>query len=112
MLGQSYLNAELGLGSPNPPGPPNPWQVISTVIAALAAVASLVINWKGNRTLGYAFIAVALIVAVSVFYRPIAASARTRIQNLRGNRVARRSWPEFLRIRETIRNLPERKRLD
>jgi hypothetical protein len=97
MLGP-YPKAALGFELPNQPEPPNPWQVISTVVAALAAVASLIINWKGNRTLAYVFIAVALIVAVSVFYRPIAATAGKHMRYLRQGRIGRRLWPEFLRI--------------
>ncbi len=98
MLPQSYLNADLGLDSPDRTTPPNPWQIISSVVTALAAIVSVITQWKGNRVLASILVAVALIAAVSVFYRPIAASVRMRIRNLRRNRISRRLWPEFLRF--------------
>src|SRR2546427_1034382 len=98
MLPQSYLNADLGLGSLNQPKPPNPWQILSSVVTALVAVVSLITQWKGNRVFAFVLVAIALIVAISVFYRPIAARAHTHMRNLRRSRIARRVWPEFLRI--------------
>jgi hypothetical protein len=98
MLPQSYLNADLGLDSADRTTPPNPWQIISSVVTALAAIVSVITQWKGNRVLASILVAVALIAAVSVFYRLIAASVRMRIRNLRRNRISRRLWPEFLRF--------------
>jgi hypothetical protein len=40
----------------------------------------------------------ALLVAASVFYKPMAATVRVRLRNMRRNRVARRSSQEFLRM--------------
>src|SRR5438132_4582388 len=98
MLDEPYPKAALGLDSPSQAGPPNPWQIISSVITAVVAVVSLIIQWKGNRVFAFVLVAIALIVAVSVFYRPIAARAHTQMRNLRRNRIARRVWPEFLRV--------------
>jgi len=95
---QSYLNENFG---PEPPGratSPNPWQVISSVVAALAAVSSVVVQWKGNRVFASILVAVALIAAVSILYQPVAAYSRAYMLRLRRNLVARRSWPELLRI--------------
>ena len=102
MLPQSHLNEELGLEPSNKSAPPNPWQIISSVVAALAAVASLITQWKGNRTLAYVLVAVALIAASSILYRPIAARAHKYLTNSRRGRVARRVWPEFLRIENRL----------
>lgn len=100
MLSHRYLlqDTSLDLEPPDRPNPPNPWQVISSVVAALVATASLITQWKGNRLLAFALVAIALVAAISTFYRPLAASARKLVQNLRRNRVARRSWQEFLRF--------------
>ena len=100
MLRQSYLSVDLGLDPPDRTTPPNPWQIISSVVTALAAIVSVITQWKGNRVFASILVAVALIAAVSVFYRPIAASVRTTMRNLRRNRIARRLWPEFLRFEE------------
>lgn len=100
MLSHRYLlqGTSLDVEPPDRPNPPNPWQVISSIVAALVATASLITQWKGNRLLAFALVAIALVAAISAFYRPLAASARKLVQNLRRNRVARRSWQEFLRF--------------
>lgn len=76
----------------------NPWQVISWVITALAAAATFITQWKGNRLLAYTLVGVALLAAVSTFYRPLASGVRKYVRNWRRNRIARRSWQEFLRM--------------
>jgi len=88
----------LDLEQPDRPNPPNPWQVISSVVTALVAAAGLVTQWKGNRLLAFVLAAIALVAAVSTFYRSLAARTRKYLQNLRRNRIARRSWQEFLRV--------------
>src|SRR5690348_12049822 len=98
MLSHRYRAASLDLEPPERPSPPNPWQIISSVITALVATASLITQWKGNRLLAFTLVAIALVASISTFYRPLAMSTRKYQQNLRRNRVARRSWQEFLRI--------------
>src|SRR5882724_569569 len=88
----------LDLEQPDRPNPPNPWQVISSVVTALVATAGLITQWKGNRLLAYLLVALALAVVISTFYRPLAASTRRYLKNLRRNRISRRSWQEFLRF--------------
>ncbi len=80
------------------PTPPNPLQVISSVVTALVAIAGLVTQWKGNRLLAFVLVAIALVASISTFYRPLAMSTRKYLQNLRRNRITRRSWQEFLRV--------------
>src|SRR5258706_8761900 len=80
------------------PNPPNTWQIISAVVAALAAVFSAIAHWKKSRTIAFVLGVAALLVAASVFYRHMAATVRVRVRNIRRNRVARRSWQEFLRF--------------
>ncbi len=100
MLSHRYLlqGTSLDLEPPDKPTPPNPWQVISSVVSALVATASLVTQWKGNRLLAFMLVALALVVIISTFYPTLAASTRKYVQNLRRNRVARRSCQEFLRM--------------
>jgi len=78
--------------------PPNPWQIISAIVAALAAVFSAIAHWQQSRSIAFILGVAALLVAASVFYRPMAATIRVRVRNMRRHRVARRSWQEFLRI--------------
>lgn len=80
------------------PTPPNPWQVISAVVAALAAVFSAIAHWQQSRIIAVVLGVVALFVAASVFYKPMVATIRVRLRDMRRNRVAHRSWQEFLRI--------------
>src|SRR5258708_25052849 len=82
--------------------PPNTCQVISWVVTAIVATASLITQWKGNRLLAYILVAVAVVAAISTFYRPLAVSTRKYLQSLRRNRVARRSWQEFLRVEKKV----------
>jgi len=100
MLSHRYSlgGASLELEPQDKPTPPNPWQVISWVVTAIVATASLITQWKGNRLLAYILVAVAVVAAISTFYRPLAVSTRKYLQSLRRNRVARRSWQEFLRV--------------
>ncbi len=100
MLSNRYFlqGTSLDLERPDSPTPPNPWQVISSVVAALVAAASLITQWKGNRLLAFMLVAIALVAAISTFYRSLAARTREYLQNLHRNRVARRSWQEFLRV--------------
>ncbi len=100
MLSHRYLlqGTSLDLEPPDRPNPPNPWQIISAVVAALAAVFSVIAHWKESRTIAFVLGVAALLVAASVFYRPMAATVRVRVRNIRRNRVARRSWQEFLRV--------------
>jgi hypothetical protein len=98
MLQPRYLAASLDSEQPERPASPNPLQIISSVVTALVATASLITQWKGNRLLAFGLVAIALVAAISTFYRPLAMSTRKFLQNLRRNRVARRSWKEFLRI--------------
>ena len=100
MLSHRYLfqGTSLDLDPPDRPSPPNPWQIISAVVAALAAVFSAIAHWKESRTIAFVLGVAALLVAASVFYRPMAATVRVRVRNIRRNRVARRSWQEFLRV--------------
>lgn len=93
-----FEGASLELEPPDRPTSPNPWQVISSVVTALVATASLITQWKGNRLLAFMLVALAVAVIISTFYRPLAASTRKSLQNLRRNRIARRSWQEFLRV--------------
>jgi hypothetical protein len=92
MLSNRYLNASLDLEPSERPSAPNPWQVISAVVAALAAVFSAIAHWQQSKVITFLLGSAALLVAASVFYRPLAATIRTRIRNMRRNRVARRSW--------------------
>jgi hypothetical protein len=94
----SLGGASLELEPQDKPTPPNPWQVISWVVTAIVATASLITQWKRNRLLAYILVAVAVVAAISTFYRPLAVSTRKYLQSLRRNRVARRSWQEFLRV--------------
>src|SRR5260370_23557474 len=71
---------------------------MSAVVTALAAPAGLITQWKGNRLLAFMLAAIALVAAVSTFYRPLAAWTRKYLRNLRRNRIARRSWQEVLRV--------------
>ncbi len=98
MLNHKYLAASLDLEPPERPSSLNPWQIISSLVTALVATASLITQWKGNRLLAFTLVAIALVAAVSTFYRPLAMSTRKCLQNVSRNRVARRSWQEFLRI--------------
>jgi len=100
MLNHRYTmeGASLDFEPPDKPTPPNPWQVISSVVAALVAVASLITQWKGHKLLAFMLVAIALFVIISAFYQPLATRTRNYLQNLRRNRVARRSWQEFLRV--------------
>src|SRR5467141_4966089 len=99
MLLDRYLGAtsSLELEPLERPTGPNPWQIISAVISALVALASLITQWKGNRLLAFMLGAIALIAIVSTFYRPVASGIRRYLLNIRRNRVAGRSWDEFLR---------------
>lgn len=90
----------LDLKPPERPPSLNPWQVISWVITALAATATFITQWKGNRLLAYTLVGVALLAAISTFYRPLASGVRKYLQNLHRNLIARRSWREFLRMEE------------
>jgi len=94
----SLGGASLELEPPHKPTPPNPLQVISSVVTALVATAGLITQWKGNRLLAFMLAAIALVAAVSTFYRPLAAWTRKYLRNLRRNRIARRTWQEFLRV--------------
>lgn len=100
MLNHRYTpgGASLELELPDKPTPPSPWQVISSVVTTLVATAGLITQWKGNKRLAFMFVAIAVVAAISAFYRPLAARTRKYIQDLRRNRVARRSWQEFMRI--------------
>lgn len=100
MLSHRYFleGTSLDLEPPDRPTPPNPWQIISAVVAALAAVFSAIAHWKESRAIAFVLGVAALLVAASVFYRPMAATIRMRVRNIRRNRVARRSWQEFLRV--------------
>src|SRR5438874_3987155 len=100
MLSHRYLlhGTSLDLEPPDRPNPPNPWQIISAVIAALAAVFSAIAHWKESRAIAFVLGAAALLVAASVFYRPMVAAIRVRARNIRRNRVAQRSCQEFLRM--------------
>ncbi len=100
MLSHRYVlqGTSLDLEPPDRPNPPNPWQIISAVVAALAAVFSAIAHWKESRTIAFVLGVAALLVAASVFYRPMAATIRERVRNIRRNRVARRSCQEFLRM--------------
>jgi len=100
MLSHRYSlgGAGLEVEPPDRPTPPNPWQVISWVVTALVATASLITQWKGNRLLAFVLVAIALVAAASTFYRSLAVRSGKYVQNLRRNRAARRSWQEFLRV--------------
>jgi hypothetical protein len=99
MLSQRQLSGtSLDFEQPDRPTPTNPWQIISAVVAALATVFTSVAQWKGSHLVAAVLGVTALLVAASVFYRPVTASIRARVRNLRRDRVARRSWQEFLRI--------------
>src|SRR5260370_34068124 len=93
----SLGGAGLELAPPHTPTRPNPVQVISSVVTALVATAGLITQWKGNRLLAFMLASIALVAAVSTFYRPLAAWTRKYLRNLRRNRIARRTWQEFLR---------------
>jgi hypothetical protein len=80
------------------PTSPNPWQIISSVVSALVGAAALITQWKSNRPLALILGAIALIAIVSTLYRPAALKLRKWLTNVRRNRVARRSWDEFLRM--------------
>lgn len=100
MPSHRYLSqgTSLDLEPADRPTPPNPWQIISAVVAALAAVFSAIAHWKESRTIALVLGVAALLVAASVFYRPIAATIRVRVRNIRRDRVARRSCQDFLRM--------------
>jgi len=100
MLSHRYLlqGTSLYLEPPDKPTPPNPWQVISSMVSALVATASLITQWKGKRLLAFMLVALALVVIISTFYPTLAASTRKDFQALRRNRIARKSWQEFLRV--------------
>src|SRR5260370_32105454 len=94
----SLGGASLELEPPHKPTPPNPLQVISSVVTALVAAAGLITQWKGNRLLAFMLAAIALFAAVSTFYRPLPAWIRKYLRNFRRNRIARRTWQQFLRV--------------
>jgi len=102
MLSHRYLfqGTSLDLEPPDQANPPNPWQIISAVVAALAAVFSAIAHWKESRAIAFVLGVAALLVAASVFYRPMVAAIRVRVRNIRRNRVARSSCQEFLRMEE------------
>ncbi len=83
---------------PQPSPPRSPWQTVASLVTALAVIFSVVTQAKGNPVLALAMVAVALLVAGSVFYRPIVGFVRRRIQQARRNRVARKLWSEVLRF--------------
>lgn len=98
MLNHKYLAASLDSEPTERPSSPNPWQIISSVISALVAAASFITQRKGDRLLAVLLGASALIVIISAFYRPLALGIRKYLRNLRRNRIASRSWDEFLRM--------------
>jgi hypothetical protein len=101
MLTHKYVatGASLDFEPPERPTGPNPWQVISAVVSAAVATASFLTQWKGNnRPLAFLLGAIALVVIVSAFYRALASAIRKAIRNWRRNRLARKSWDEFLRM--------------
>jgi hypothetical protein len=65
------------------------------VITALATVFSVVAQGKERPVYATILVAVALLAAVSVFYEPVVAFGRKRIQQTRRNRAAHKLWPEF-----------------
>src|SRR5260370_17179116 len=104
MLSHRYLlqGTSLDLEPPDRPNPPNPWQIISAVVAALAAVFSAIAHWKESRTIAFVLGVAALLVAASVFYRPMAATIPDRVRKIRRNRVAPRSGQDFRRLVNTL----------
>lgn len=100
MLSHRYVDSgtSLDLEPSARPTAPNPWQVISAVVTALAAIFSAIAHWQQSRVIAFVLGVAALLVAASVFYRPMAATIRARVRNMRRNRVAQRSWQEFLRM--------------
>jgi hypothetical protein len=105
MLPDKYfgVTSSLELEPLERPTGPNPWQIISAVISALVALASLITQWKGNRLLAFILGTIALIAIASTFYRPVASGIRRYLLNIRRNRVARRSWDEFLRMEKKFK---------
>lgn len=65
------------------------------LITALATVFSVVAQGKQKPTYAAILVTIALLAAVSVFYTPVAAFGRSRIQRARRNRAAHELWPQF-----------------
>lgn len=74
------------------------------MVTALAAVFSVFAQWKERPVYAGILVTVALLVSVSVFYRPIVTFARGRALRTHRNRVALKLWPEFLRLEKRFGN--------
>lgn len=84
--------------------PPKRWETVALVITALATVFSVVTQGKERPVYATILVAVALLAAASVFYAPVMAFGRKRIQRTRRNRAALKLWPEFLRLEKRFGN--------
>ncbi len=83
-------------GTPGPSPPSRQWESVALVVTALAAVFSVVTQAKDKPGYAATLAVAALLVAVSVYYRPVLTLARKRIRRAHRNRVARKLWPKFL----------------
>jgi len=102
---QEFLTDSIpGLGQTEGSPPPKRWESVALVVTALAAILSFVTQWKEKPIYAGILVAVALLAAVSVFYRPVVAFARGRLRRARRNRIAHKVWPEFLRLEKRFGN--------
>jgi hypothetical protein len=85
----------LGFVDPQTSPPPKRWESVALVITAVAAVFSVVSQWRGRPVYATILVAVAVLAAISLFYEPVVTFGRKRIQRVRRNRAAHKLWPEF-----------------
>jgi len=74
------------------------------VITALATVFSVVAQAKEKPIYAGILAVTALLISASVYYRPVVALTRKAILRAHRNRVARKSWTEFLRFEKRFGN--------
>ena len=89
---------------PTPSAATNPWQAVASIIIAASAVFSIVAQSKEYPLFAWTLLIIAVIALASVSYRPVLSFLRRQVIRSRRNRVARRVWPEFLRLQNKFGN--------
>ncbi len=88
-------NSFHGFVEPQTSPPAKRWESVALVITAVATLFSVIAQGKQKPMYATILVAIALLAVVSVFYAPVMAFGRKRIQRGRRNRSAQKLWPEF-----------------
>lgn len=88
----------VGSEQPAPPQPSKPWESASAIVMTIAAVFSVITQSADHPIFAWTLVVIAGLVFLTAFSGRAIRWGRETIGQAQRNRIARKQWPEFLRL--------------